>query len=271
VKKKAIRQSRRRTVARKAPKSRTRTKASVAKKLARNRAPKTFVLVHGAWHGGWCWRRVADLLIARGHKVFTPTLTGLGERSHLMSGSINLDTHISDVANLIRWEDLNDIVLVGHSYAGWVISGVAEQLEPRIGSIVYLDAFMPADGQRGLDLQPEHMRAQISAMADKGAVSRFGPDAKRFGVNDKDQVWVNAKLTPQPIGVALQPLRLTGARERIAKKTYIRAKAYDRDAFDAAYAAKKADASWRVYDVPCGHDVMIDMPEGLVKILLEVA
>jgi len=93
-------------------------------------AQRTFVLVHGGWHGGWCWRRVADLLRRQGHTVFTPTPTGLGERSHLMSRDINLDTHITDVVNLFKWEDLNDAVLVGHSYAGWVISGVVEQMPP---------------------------------------------------------------------------------------------------------------------------------------------
>jgi pimeloyl-ACP methyl ester carboxylesterase len=120
--------------------------ASAAAALGSARAQATakpFVLVHGSWHGGWCWRRVADLLDAKGHKVYTPTLTGLGERSHLMSGMITLDTHITDVANVIKWENLQDVVLVGHSYAGFVISGVAERVQPAISSIVFLDAFLP--------------------------------------------------------------------------------------------------------------------------------
>src|ERR1700687_4874334 len=116
---------------------------------------KTFVLVHGAWHGGWCWRRVADLLERRGHKVFAPTLTGLGERSHLMSASINLDTHIADVVNVIKWEDLKGVCLVAHSYGGWPVSGAIEQTLDRIGSVVYLDAFMPEDGQKGFDFASE--------------------------------------------------------------------------------------------------------------------
>src|SRR5437870_12892691 len=110
---------------------------------------KTFVLVHGAWHGGWCWRRVADLLQKRGHKVFTPTLTGVGERSHLMSKDIVLDTHITDIVNVIKWEDLNKICLVVHSYGGWPGSGAIEQALDRISSIVWLDAFKPENGQRG--------------------------------------------------------------------------------------------------------------------------
>src|SRR4030088_813012 len=113
---------------------------------------KTFVLVHGSSAGGWCYRRVADLLERRGHKVFAPTHTGLGERSHLMSGMITLDTHITDVANVIKWERLENVVLAGHSYGGWVISGVVERMLPQISSIVYVDAFLPENGQKGLDL-----------------------------------------------------------------------------------------------------------------------
>ena len=113
---------------------------------AQTAARKTFVLVHGAWHGGWCWRRVADVLQQRGHNVFTPTMTGLGERSHLIDGKINLTTHVTDIVNVIKWESLNDIVLVGHSYGGIIISGVAEAMRDTIGSIVFLDAFVPESG-----------------------------------------------------------------------------------------------------------------------------
>src|SRR6266571_4507283 len=122
----------------------------------------TFVLVHGASQGGWCWRRVSDRLERRGHKVFTPTLTGLGERSHLMSANVDLDMHITDVVNVIKWESLQGIVLVGHSYGGWVVSGVAEQMLPAIAAIVFLDAFMPENGQKGLDLNSERSRAEIA-------------------------------------------------------------------------------------------------------------
>src|SRR5215831_18279392 len=106
----------------------------------------TFLLVHGAWHGGWCWRRVSDLLEKQGHKVIAPTMTGLGERSHLLDARINLATHITDIVNVIKWEKLEDIVLVGHSYGGVIICGVAEQMRQTIGSIVFLDAFVPASG-----------------------------------------------------------------------------------------------------------------------------
>lgn len=232
---------------------------------------KTFVLVHGSSAGGWCYRRVADLLEKAGHKVYTPTLTGLGERSHLMSGQITLDTHITDVANVIKWEDLDGFVLVGHSYGGWIVSGVAERFEKRIASIVFLDAFMPEDGQRVLDTNSPRSRAEIEEALKKAEVSRPAPPASVWAVNAKDQPWVNEKFTAQPIGVAFTPIRLTGARDRIARKTYVRAKGYENPNFERYYSKVKSDPSWRTYELPCGHEVMIDMPERTAEILLEVA
>jgi pimeloyl-ACP methyl ester carboxylesterase len=146
-----------------------------------------FVLVHGAWHGGWCWRRVSDMLQEKGHKVLAPTLTGLGERSHLMSKDIVLDTHIADIVNVIQWEDLADICLVAHSYGGWPVSGAIEQVLDRISSVIYLDAFVPEDGQRGFDFASEFSRkAMMEAMA-KGAAASGPPKAEIFQVNEKDR------------------------------------------------------------------------------------
>jgi pimeloyl-ACP methyl ester carboxylesterase len=232
---------------------------------------KTFVLVHGSWHGGWCWRRVADLLERQGHKVYAPTLTGRGERSHLMSGMITLDTHITDIANVIKWENLDNVVLVGHSYAGFVVSGVAERSLPAISSIVFLDAFLPENGQSVVDLAPPELRATSLAAAAKNEVGRPVPPAKAFHVNEKDQAWVDAKMTPQPTFVSLEPIALTGARDKIGKKTYIRATAYPNPRFDGYLEKLKANPGWRTYGVPSGHDVMVDMPDRLAEILVEVA
>jgi len=129
---------------------------------------KTFVLVHGAWHGGWCWRRVSDLLEKQGHKVFTPTLTGLGERSHLLRASVNVSTHVTDVVNLMKWERLSDVVLCGHSYGGLVVSGVAEQMASAIGSIVFLDAFVPENGDSMADLTSQAVRDGLKAANERG-------------------------------------------------------------------------------------------------------
>ncbi len=233
--------------------------------------PHTFVLVHGAWHGGWCWRRVADLLEKQGHKVFTPTLTGLGERSHLMRPGINVSTHITDVVNLMKWEELSGVVLCGHSYGGMVVSGVAEQMSAKIASIVFLDAFLPDDGEAMAGLTSQAVQDGLKAAAERGDIGVPPRSAAAFLVNEKDQAWVDAMCVPQPIGTMTEKLKLTGARERIGKKAYIRASAYPNPGFDKALARVKADRSWRVYEVPCGHDVMVDMPERLAEILVEVA
>jgi pimeloyl-ACP methyl ester carboxylesterase len=231
---------------------------------------KTFVLVHGAWHGGWCWRRVADLLTARGHKVYTPTLTGLGERSHLLSRDIGLATHVADVVNLIRWERLTDLVLVGHSYAGFVISAVAEEVQPALAALVFVDAFVPENGQSLFEITAPATRDAIAAAAQRGEAVPPRP-AEFFRVNERDRAWVDALCTPQPLATVQDKVTLTGARERVAKKTYIRARDYPNPTFDAALTKLKANPAWRVHVLPCGHDVMVDMPERLTEILLEAA
>ncbi|MGI8527475.1 MAG: alpha/beta fold hydrolase [Pseudolabrys sp.] len=231
---------------------------------------QTFVLVHGAWHGGWGWCRVADRLRSRGHAVFTPTLTGLGERSHLLHASINATTHITDVLNLIKFEELTDIVLVGHSYGGCVISGVAEAIPNAIRSLVFLDAFIPDDGDATLDLVQPAVQEVIRAAIARGDTTVPVRSAAAFNVNEKDRAWVDALASPQPIGTFTEKLKLSGARDEIAKKTYIRASGYPNVSFEKAHARAKAEG-WRTYEVPCGHDVMIDQPERLTEILLEVA
>src|SRR5262245_48956795 len=233
--------------------------------------PKTFVLVHGAWHGGWCWRRVSDQLEKKGHKVFTPTMTGLGERSHLLSPSVNLATHITDIVNVIKWEGLSNIVLVGHSYGGMIISGVAEQAQPTIGSLVFLDAFLPDSGASLAEGASQPVREAIAAAVQKGETTLKPVPAAVFRVNEKDRAWVDGLCTPHPIATLTDKIALTGARDRVAKKAYIRAKGYPSVPFDAAQQHLKADPAWRVYELPCGHDAMVDMPERLTEILLEVA
>jgi pimeloyl-ACP methyl ester carboxylesterase len=233
--------------------------------------PHTFVLVHGAWHGGWCWRRVADLLERGGHKVFTPTLTGLGERSHLLRAGINVSTHVADVVNVLKWERLAGVVLCGHSYGGLVVSGVAELMAPAIGSIVFLDAFLPENGDSMAALTSDAVREQLKGATERGELGVPPRPAAAFLVNEKDRAWVDAMCVPQPIGTMTEKIALTGARERIAKKAYIRAAAYPNPGFDKAYARVKADGAWRTYEVTGGHDVMVDMPERLTEILLEVA
>ncbi len=231
----------------------------------------TFVLVHGAWHGGWGWSRVAERLRRRGHAVHTPTLTGLGERAHLIHPGVDASLHIKDLLNLIAYEDLTDIVLVGHSYGGCVISGVAEAVPNAIRSLVFLDAFIPDDGDATLDLVQPAVQDVIRAALARGDTTVPVRSAAAFNVNETDCAWVDRLATPQPIRTFTEKLKLTGARERVTRKTYIRAGGYPNVAFEKAFARAKADPSWRTYEVAGGHDVMIDAPDRLTEILLEVA
>lgn len=244
--------------------------ASHDRASAQTEAKKTFVLVHGAYGGGYVWKYVAALLRAKGHVVYAPTLTGLADRSHLMSKDISLETHITDIVNLIEWEDLRNVTLVGHSYGGWPISGAAERAEKAIGSIVFLDAFLPANGQKGLDLNSPQSREAVLAAIKQGDVSRPPTPSTSKGMKEADSKWLLAKATPQPIGVSLDPIKLTGARERIARKTYIRARDFPNPNFDSFYDACKS-AGWTVFDVPSGHNVQVEIPERLTDILLTVA
>jgi pimeloyl-ACP methyl ester carboxylesterase len=231
----------------------------------------TFVLVHGAWHGAWCWQRVAERLRGGGHKVFTPTLTGLGERAHLLRAGIDLKTHSTDIVNVMKWEQLSDVVLCGHSYGGFVISAVAEMMTSSIRSIVFLDAFMPKDGEAVADLAGPAVQEGIRNALQRGDLAIPPRPAEAFGVNAADRAWVDHLCVGQPIGTFIDKISLSGARDRIARKSYIRAADYANPGFDRALAAVRADASWRTYEVACGHDVMVDDPDRLTEILLEVA
>jgi pimeloyl-ACP methyl ester carboxylesterase len=230
---------------------------------------KTFVLVHGGWHGGWCYRRVADRLTKAGHRVFTPTLTGVGERAHLMSASINLRTHVTDVVNVIKWEDLSDVVLLGHSYGGMVISEVVERVPEAISTLVYLDAFVPDNGMSLFDYAPPERRAVFAAAAKaSGGLSVPPIPSATFNVNEADRAWVDAKCVPHPAATMTDKVSLTGIRDRVKKRVYIRAGAYPQPAFQAWYERFKADPDWRAYELPCGHDIMVDLPDRLAEILL---
>lgn len=230
---------------------------------------RTFVFVAGSGHGGWAWRRVADRLVRQGRRVHTPSLTGLAERSHLIGTPIGLDTHIQDIVNLFLWQDIERAVLVGHSYAGWVISGAVEQLGDRVAALAFVDAFLPDDGQRGFDLLNEVQKAAVLDAQARGEASRPGPRSAALKIQrPEDAAWVDERITPQPIGVSMQPLRLTGARERVPVKLYIRTPLFPQPLFDVALARCAADPGWRTAVMHgCGHDPMIDEPDALCSLL----
>ncbi len=231
----------------------------------------TYVLVHGAWHGAWCYRRVAAALRARGHEVHAPTLTGLAERSHQIVG-VNLSTHITDIVQLLRWEDLTDVVLVGHSYAGMVITGVVAQAPERVRSVVYVDAYLPAEGQNMLDMVPEPIRSSFTdAAASHGGLVMPAPPAELLAVNPADRAWVDARCTPHPYASFLERVAGRDAVERVGKRTYIYASGWGTTPFTAIHEQLKGAPGWTVHSTECGHDVMIDVPERLVELLIAAA
>jgi len=233
----------------------------------------TFVLVHGAWHGGWCWRDVAAALRSYGHEVFTPTLTGLGEREHLASPEVNLSTHIRDVVNVFRFEDLSDVRLVGHSYGGVVISGVAEALSDRIGHLVYLDAIVPTDGKRQIDMVPRRPGGAAEQFEKaQGAEALPIASMEFLGVAKPEQIaWLEQKLRPHPMGTLVEPINLPTDRVSGLPRTFIRC-TEPVDKPMSPFAVKvKEDAGWRYRELATGHDAMVTAPDAVVELLLEVA
>lgn len=252
------------------------TIATTATAQSANAGPRRiFVLVHGAWHGGWCWVRVAERLRAAGHTVFTPTLTGLGERRHLISPQVNLDTHISDVVELIDNEELQNVVLVGHSYAGIVISGVADRIAPRLSQLVYLDSLLLASGRSIFsDFPKDVVDARLKAIRETGggvgAAAALSPTA--FGVKDPADVqWVARRLTPHPVGTYQQPLLLNEPLGNGLRKTYIECTVDPIATLEPAKARVRNDPTWKVRTLATGHDAMVTAPGPLTDMLIELA
>ena len=170
--------------------------------------------------------------------------------------------------NVLKWERLDNVVLAGHSYGGFVISGVAERMPEAIASMVFVDAFVPDNGDTVATSASPATRRLVDEAVRKGETMLPPVSAAFFQVNAKDRAWVDALCTPQPLATFLEKAALTGARERIARKVYVRAKGYDSPSFDAALAKIRAIPSWSTFELACGHDVMVDMPERLAEILL---
>jgi len=236
----------------------------------------TFVLVHGSMHGGWCWQRVIPRLRAAGHHAYAPTLTGLGERAHLAYPGIDLDTHIRDILNVLTYEDLNHVVLVGHSYGSMVVTGVADRLRERIAHLVYLDGTMPGDGQAALDFFPPEWRAARQALVDaEGDGWRLPPptDLTGWGITaDDDVAWVRPRLAPQPFKTFTQPLRLTNTEPFPGRKAFIVCVAAPQAGWrDEMIARVRTERGWDYHELAAGHDAMITAPAQLADLLLEIA
>ncbi|PVX83276.1 alpha/beta fold hydrolase [Paraburkholderia unamae] len=234
-----------------------------------------FVFVHGAFHGGWCFDKLRPSLEAAGHRLLTPTLTGVGERSHLSAlGPINLDTHILDIANLITWRDLDNVVLCGHSYGCLVITGVADQLHDRIASLVYLDGPLPEkSGDSLFSLLPNLLLPFTELSASLGGTQVANWPSKVFGVGEEHQAWADSKLTSHPLACFTQQLSLTGKFKQVPKKVFI----YNSkdigipSPIPGWYEAQRDLPETHVYSLDGGHDLMIDKASEVAEILLKHA
>ena len=234
-----------------------------------------FVLVHGGGHGGWCYQTMARMLRQAGHDVYTPTLTGLGERAHLVSADVDLEMHIADVVAVLTYEDLHDVILVGHSYGGMVITGVADRASERIAELVYLDAAHPKDGESLAIVAPAQMEPTYAGVRVVDGVELvmwpMPGMARFFGITDPEDVaWTDSKLTPQPWKCFSQPLRLiNGDAARRLRRTNINCSTALRQSPEEA-RARQLDGD-RNFEIDTGHDLMITEPRKVADMLLEIA
>jgi len=222
----------------------------------------TFVLVHGAWHGGWCWREVAAELSAAGHSVHAPTSAGLAERAHL-AADVSLSVHVDELAKFLYFADLSEVVLVGHSYAGLVIEGAASRAAARISRLVFLDAFVADDGQSMFDLlRPERAKIYEDSTVD-GLIP--APPTSLFGIEDPDG-WVADRLTGQPLRTWTD--KLSAPSPPPLPRQYVRCTQGPLTRSFSPFAVRLRDtAGWDVVDFESGHDAMVSHPLDLAALI----
>lgn len=228
-----------------------------------------FVLVHGAWHGGWCWQKVSSALRSSGDVIYTPTLSGMGEHKNTFNPEIDLNTHISDIVNLIVMEDLHDVVLVGHSYAGTVIAGVADRIPERLSKLVFLDAMIVRNGQSAFSVQPKETQDFIVKEAEKSnglTVPAFPPEA--FGLTNPEEInRVKERLTPQPYKTFTQLLILKHPFGNHLPLVYIACINPKMAVLQKFSDETQISKEWKHYKLNTGHDAMIISPEALTSLL----
>jgi pimeloyl-ACP methyl ester carboxylesterase len=232
---------------------------------------KTYVLLHGAWHGGWCWRHTAAALRARGHQVLTPTQTGLGERRHLLSAGITLETFINDLTGLLEAEELEDVVLVGHSFGGLAISGAADRMPQRIRHLVYLDAMVLQPGESPFGVLPDAVVAKRRALVAEQGGGLFipTPPVSAFGVAEDHPLapWLRRRLTPHPAGTYQSALPLHNPVGNGLPRSYIACTAPDYAPLAAIRGWVRQQPDWQWLELATGHDAMVTAPEALAAML----
>ena len=230
---------------------------------------KTVLVCHGAWGGGWTWKKMHPLMRAGGHRLITPTYTGLGEREHLANPSIDLNTHIQDVLNVIRYEDLRDFVLLGHSYGGMVATGVADRARDRIAQLIYLDAFVPRDGQSLFDLN-EAGRVPMREAAKSGDGWRVPPSSTPSDTPPEDVAWLSARRVPMPIKCFETKLELQNGEPSLPRSYIYATRIAPDDTFGQFARRTKSEPGWRYVELDASHSPNVTAPEALMALLEEI-
>lgn len=232
----------------------------------------TFVLVHGAWHGGWCWKKVKSLLLSSGHDVYTPSLMGMGEHVHMLSQEIDLNTHIQDIVTLLEYENLCNVILVGHSYAGMVISGVAEKIRERLAQIVYLDAFLPENGKSLMEYWND---PRVDVLVQKLGDSWLVPWTEQLltlsdlgVINPSDVTWMTPRMGDQPYKTFTQPVQFSKDAIKSLQVTYIQTS--ELPFFTEAAKRAKAQGFDSYELLTAQHNAMVTQPQELTNILLNI-
>ncbi|MGA7485540.1 MAG: alpha/beta fold hydrolase [Xanthobacteraceae bacterium] len=230
-----------------------------------------FVVAHGAWSAAWAWKKMRPLLGAAGHDLWTPTYTGLGERAHLAGPTVDLDTHITDITGVLEMEDLRDVVLIAHSYGGMVATGVADRVRARIAQLVYLDAFVPQDGQSLFDLQPAPTRERMRELArTSGEGWRVPPNPMPADTPTADVAWAAGRRLPQPIETFEQRLRLAGAGPPPPRSYIYCRRIGPTDVFGQFAERARREPGWRYFEIDASHNPHITAPQVLLDVLTRI-
>lgn len=227
----------------------------------------TFLVCTGAWSAGWSWKKVHPLMAASGHRLVVPTYTGLGEREHLASSSNDLETHIQDMLAVIKYQDLRDILLVGHSYGGMVATGVADRARDRITQLVYLDAFVPTDGQSLMDVGPPAVRQRMQELAKAGDGWRVPSNPIPSDTSEADVKWISERRLPQSIRCFEQPLKMRGGDLTLPRSYVYFTRVPPADPFRPFAERARNDPSWRYYELDASHSAHVTAPEALARLL----
>jgi pimeloyl-ACP methyl ester carboxylesterase len=231
---------------------------------------KTFLVCHGAWSAGWAWKKMHPLMQAAGHRLVTPSYTGLGERAHLAHSGIDLDAHIEDMLAVIKYEDISDIVLVGHSYGGMVATGVADRARDKIRQLIYIDAFVPQDGQSLLDLN-EVARPRMQELAKTGDGWRVPPNPTPSDTPSADVEWLSARRVDMPIKCFEAKLKFKGGPLTLPRSYIYATRITPADTFGPFARMTRADPAWNYYEIDASHSPNVTAPGALMALLQKIA